>query len=55
VATTKSKTKTSAKTASPQAKSPKLTRGFPGTAEERAKATRRLADEHRETLDRLGK
>ena len=46
--------KSKAKTASPQAKPPKLIRGFPGTDEERAKAIRRLADEHRETLRRLG-
>jgi hypothetical protein len=52
---TKSKTETSAKVASSQAKSRKLLRGLPGTAQERAKALRRLADEHRETLLRLGK
>jgi hypothetical protein len=62
--TTKSKTKASSaktkvgsKTASSQAKSrtPKLVRGLPGTARERAKALRRLAEEHSETLVRLGK
>jgi len=52
---TESKTKASPKTASSRTKSPKLIRGFPGTARERAKALRRLADEHRETLRRLGK
>jgi hypothetical protein len=51
----KSKTKTSSKTASPRAKSPKLARGFPGTDEERAAQRRRFAEKHRETLRRLGK
>jgi hypothetical protein len=55
VATTKSKAKSGSKTVSPRVKSPELIRGFPGTDEERAKAIRRLADEHRETLRRLGK
>jgi hypothetical protein len=33
---------------------PRLTRGFPGTEKQRAEAIRRLAEEHRETLRRLG-
>ena len=52
---TKSKTKAGSKAASSRAKSPKLVRGFPGTAQERAQAIRRLLDEHRETLLRLSK
>jgi len=61
VTQTKSKTKTSAKaktgskTASSPAKTPKLIRGFLGTAEERAAQRRRFAEKHRETLRRLGK
>jgi hypothetical protein len=52
---TKSKTKTSPKAASSQARTPKLIRGFPGTDEERAAQRRRFAEKHRETLRRLGK
>jgi hypothetical protein len=47
--------KTSSKAASSQARTPKLIRGLPGTARERAKALRRLAEEHSETLLRLSK
>lgn len=51
----KPKTNVSPKGAPSQPKSPELSRGFPGTDEERADAIRRLAEEHRETLRRLGK
>ena len=34
---------------------PDLPRGFPGTDEERAERIRRVAEEHKETLRRLGK
>jgi hypothetical protein len=37
-----------------QPKQPRLVRGFPGTDQERSDAVRRLAEEHRETLRRLG-
>jgi hypothetical protein len=43
------------KAAPPHAKQQNLARGLPGTAQERAKALRRLAEEHRETLLRLSK
>jgi hypothetical protein len=43
------------KVATPQEKSPKVIRGFPGTDEERAAQRRRFAEKHRETLRRLGK
>jgi hypothetical protein len=42
------------KTPAEPAKQSKLVHGFPGTDEERAKRIRRLAEEHRETLRRLG-
>jgi len=37
------------------AKQSKLVSGFPGSDEERAERIRRLAEEHQETLRRLGK
>jgi hypothetical protein len=37
------------------AKKTRLTYGLPGTASERAERIRRFADEHKETLRRLGK
>jgi hypothetical protein len=43
------------KVASPPSKRPDLARGLPGTDRERAKQRRRFAEEHRETLRRLGK
>jgi hypothetical protein len=51
----KPKTKASPKAAPSQPTRSKLARGFPGTDQERAEAIRRLAEEHRETLRRLGK
>lgn len=43
------------KVASPPSKRPDLARGLPGTDRERAEQRRRFAEEHRETLRRLGK
>jgi hypothetical protein len=43
------------KEAPPPSKRPDLARGLPGTDRERAKQRRRFAEEHRETLRRLGK
>ena len=48
------------KTATPKAapspsKHPDLARGLPGSERERAEQRRRFAEEHRETLRRLGK
>jgi hypothetical protein len=43
------------KEASPPSKRPDLARGLPGTDRERAEQRRRFAEEHRETLRRLGK
>jgi hypothetical protein len=43
------------KKASPPSKRPDLARGLPGTDRERAEQRRRFAEEHRETLRRLGK
>jgi hypothetical protein len=37
------------------AKQSKLVHGFPGSDEERAERIRRFAEEHKETLRRLGK
>jgi hypothetical protein len=37
------------------AKKTRLTYGLPGTASERAERRRKFAEEHRETLRRLGK
>jgi hypothetical protein len=51
----KPKTNASPNAAPSQPKRPELSRGFPGTDQERAAAIRRLAEEHRETLRRLGK
>jgi hypothetical protein len=51
----KPKTNVSPKPAPPQTKQPELAHGFPGTDQERSAAIRRLAEEHRETLRRLGK
>jgi hypothetical protein len=51
----KSKTSVSPKATPSSPKRPDLVRGFPGTEKERAAAIRRLAEEHRETLRRLGK
>jgi len=51
----KPKTNVSPKVAPSLPKGPELARGFPGTEKERAEAIRRLAEEHRETLRRLGK
>jgi hypothetical protein len=39
----------------PPSKRPDLARGLPGTDRERAERRRRFAEEHRETLRRLGK
>jgi hypothetical protein len=41
--------------AAPPPKRPDLARGLPGTDSERAEQRRRFAEEHRETLRRLGK
>jgi hypothetical protein len=43
------------KKASPPSKRPDLARGLPGSDRERAEQRRRFAEEHRETLRRLGK
>jgi hypothetical protein len=43
------------KVAPPPSKRPDLARGLPGTDRERAEQRRRFAEEHRETLRRLGK
>lgn len=50
----KPEAKASHQVAPSQPKRPELARGFPGTDEERAEAIRRFAEEHRETLRRLG-
>jgi hypothetical protein len=50
-----SKTDTSTKTPASEPKKPELKYGFPGTEEERAERIRRVAEEHKETLRRLGK
>jgi hypothetical protein len=55
MSTAKPKIKASPEAAQSQLKRSELSRGFPGTDQERAEATRRLAEEHRETLRRLGK
>ena len=51
----KPKIDASPKAAPRQPKQPELAHGFPGTDEQRAEAIQRLAEEHRETLRRLGK
>jgi hypothetical protein len=43
------------KAATSEPKKPGLKYGFPGTEEERAEKRRKFADEHKETLRRLGK
>ena len=43
------------KTNPPPAKRQEVSRGLPGTDRERAEQRRRFAEEHRETLRRLGK
>ena len=43
------------KAAPSQEKRPDLPRGFPGTDDERAERISRVAEEHKETLRRLGK
>jgi hypothetical protein len=43
------------KASPPPAKPQDLARGLPGTDRERAEQRRRFAEEHRETLRRLGK
>jgi hypothetical protein len=52
---TKPKKIATPKVAPPASKRPDLARGFPGTDRERAEQRRRFAEEHRETLRRLGK
>lgn len=49
------KTPTVPKASPPPAKRQDLARGLPGTDRERAEQRRRFAEEHRETLRRLGK
>jgi hypothetical protein len=51
---TKPKSATTPKVTSPS-KRRDLSRGLPGTDRERAEQRRRFAEEHRETLRRLGK
>lgn len=51
----KPKTDPSPKPAPPQPTRPELVHGFLGNDEQRAEAIQRLAEEHRETLRRLGK
>jgi hypothetical protein len=52
---TRPKKTTTPKVAPPPSKRPDLARGLPGTDRERAEQRRRFAEEHRETLRRLGK
>lgn len=52
---TRPKRTTTPKVAPPPSKRPDLARGLPGTERERAEKRRRFAEEHRETLRRLGK
>jgi hypothetical protein len=52
---TRPKKTTTPKVAPPPPKHPDLARGLPGTDRERAEQRRRFAEEHRETLRRLGK
>ncbi|MFZ2051271.1 MAG: hypothetical protein WB698_01710 [Solirubrobacteraceae bacterium] len=51
---TKPKSATAPKMASPPAKRRDLSRGLPGSDRERTEQRRRFAEEHRETLRRLG-
>jgi hypothetical protein len=52
---TRPKSTTAPKVAPPPPKRQDLARGLPGTERERAVQRRRFAEEHRETLRRLGK
>ncbi|MGA2166106.1 MAG: hypothetical protein ABSH36_16805 [Solirubrobacteraceae bacterium] len=52
---TRPKSTTAPKVAPPHPKRGDLARGLPGTERERAEQRRRFAEEHRETLRRLGK
>jgi hypothetical protein len=52
---TRPKSTSTPKTSPPPAKRQGLVRGLPGTDRERAEQRRRFAEEHRETLRRLGK
>ncbi|HEY3960126.1 MAG TPA: hypothetical protein VGL68_06400 [Solirubrobacteraceae bacterium] len=52
---TRPKSTGSPKTSPSSAKREDLARGLPGTDRERAEQRRRFAEEHRETLRRLGK
>jgi hypothetical protein len=52
---TKPKSAAAPKVASPPSKRQDLSRSLPGTDRERAEQRRRFAEEHRETLRRLGK
>ena len=52
---TRPKRATAPKVAPSPSKRPDLARGLPGTDRERAEQRRRFAEEHRETLRRLGK
>lgn len=52
---TKPKSATTPKVAPPPSKRRDLARGLPGTDRERAEQRRQFAEEHRETLRRLGK
>jgi hypothetical protein len=52
---TKPKKAATPKVAPAPSKRSDLARGFPGTDRERAEQRRRFAEEHRETLRRLGK
>jgi hypothetical protein len=54
MSTTKPKSATAPKVTPPPAKRRDLSRGLPGTDRERAEQRRRFAEEHRETLRRLG-
>jgi hypothetical protein len=52
---TRPKSTNSPKASPPPVKREDLARGLPGTDRERAEQRRRFAEEHRETLRRLGK
>lgn len=55
VSDTRPKKASTPKATPPPPKRPDLARGLPGTDRERAEQRRRFAEEHRETLRRLGK
>lgn len=55
MSTAKSKTAPANPKTAPSPSKQNLTRGLPGSAQERAEQRRRFAREHRETLRRLGK